>query len=187
MRKLALFLLGAVALAGCSGSHTASAAERSAVVVLSRHVRHQADLASLTAARATGTDGGAIAQAAASKTSAVAAELDAVLASWHVSTAEADRLFAVATAGIPDVTGVPMYACSLRGPIDDVGQLDAASPAQVGQRWAQLTMTSAIEGLRLASDAHTASFDSVQRDLLRDVAPLLPVTDRRLALAYSSS
>jgi hypothetical protein len=50
-----------------------------------------------------------------------------------------------------------------------------------------MTMTSAIEGMRLAASPRSAAIDRVQRDVLREIAPLLPITDQGLARSQSSS
>ena len=186
-------LLAVLAACGVSPTASASAADRDYVVVLSRHVRHEADLANRAAARTTDAGGRDLALAVAARAASTADHLDGVLAAWRVSPADADRLFAVATADIPDVRGTPVYGCSLHGPVDDVGQIDAAAPSDVVARWAQIEMTSALEGLQLsvtagdqigaAARAHGASVDAMLRAVLRTIAPLLPRSDQALARA----
>lgn len=180
-----------IAVAGVGeGGRSISEADRSFVVVLARHVRHEAALAGAAAARATDPSGRDLAADVTRRASSRADALDGVLRDWRVTDDAAAGLFAVATADIPVIKGVPVFACSLQHrPVDDLGQIDAAAPSAVSARWAQLAMTSAIEGLNLSKTADgllgaareiAAANDRWHRDVLAGLAPLLPETDRAM-------
>ncbi len=183
---LVVAVVVAVALVGSSGGHTAVGdADKTFVVVLARHVRHEADLASRV------RDPTAVDVAA--RAGSAADQLDALLRSWRVTSAEADARFASATADVPKVTTNVVYGCSLHGRIDDVGQIETAPADQATATWARLAMTGALEGLQLSATAgdhvggearrQGATSDALQRRILDAIAPLLPITDQRLARA----
>ena len=172
--------------AGCSSSSAhASDRDKTYVVVLDRHVRHEADLAALVS--------DPIAAGVRARAAAAADQLDRVLVGWRVSAQDASARFATATAAIPQTTGKPVYGCSLHGPIDDVGQVRAALAADAAPTWARLAMTAALEGLQLSATARDQlgpdalrqgqAADALQRTILEQVAPLLPATDQRMARA----
>jgi hypothetical protein len=202
-RPLLSVALGSVllfALAGCGqrdAARTASAADQRYVVVVERHVRHEQDLAAAAAARASDEAGRALASTVQAEAAQRAADLTAIRRGWAISDLDAARIFAEATDGRTEITGTPVYGCSLHGPIDDIGQVGAADPTSASGRWARLAMTSTVEGLQLTRTAGEAldggardvatRTDHWHRSVLARLAPMLPESDRAYVLRQSSS
>ena len=172
------------------GGPGVSDVDRTYLVVLARHVRHEGALAAIAAARTSDPAGRDLAADVSRRASARADELDAAVRRWGIDDDRASRLFTAATGDIPNLTGVPVFSCSLQHrPVDDLGQIDAANPTEVSARWAQLAMTSAIEGLNLSKTTDgrlhaardvAAGNDRWHREVLASLAPLLPETDRAM-------
>jgi hypothetical protein len=156
--------------------------DRTYVVVLARHVRHEAALAAAAETRASDPAGRDLAADVTRRASARADELDALVRRWGIDDASA--------ADPVTITGVPVFSCSLQHrPVDDLGQINAAIPTEVSARWAQLAMTSAIEGRNLSKTTEArlvaardvaVGNDRWHREVLASLAPLLPETDRAM-------
>jgi hypothetical protein len=189
----ALLLLGACGRGSTVGTTAPTSGDQRAVAVLARHVRHQGELAGAAARRLATIDSAAatIAGRIAEEATARADALDGVLRGWGVDAQAEAALFAGAVGLGTVAPGTIVYGCSLAAPLDDVTQIQQVDADRAAGRYGQLAMAGAVEARALAAtdaDGRTAQsrsqgaeIDAWERDLLRAVAPWVPVTDRAYA------
>ena len=179
-----------VALAN-SPATAATPADRRFVVVLAGHAQREAQLASIALARSGNPTLVRAATRVLNDSRTQTGQLDQILSGWGVRPARSDRDFAAAVGQDGPVPGA-VYGCHLVGPLDDLSQLRAATPADVPEQWAELSMNAFTDSLTFRTSAGALSptgdqiatnYEHWQRPMLSTIVPLLPDTDRAYATA----